>query len=70
MALAVLTSFHRINIAAILGISLLTGIAMALNYPAYQALIPDLVPREDLLALVRITERLAAAATETPGSGR
>jgi MFS family permease len=54
LALAVLTSFHRINIAAILGISLLTGIATALNYPAYQALIPDLVPREDLLNAIAL----------------
>ena len=49
LLLAVLTSFRRITIAEILAISFLTGIASALNYPAYQALIPDLVPREDLL---------------------
>jgi len=49
LLLAVLTSFHKITIADILAISLFTGIASALNYPAYQALIPDLVPREDLM---------------------
>lgn len=49
LLLAVLTSFHRITITEILAISFLTGIASALNYPAYQALIPDLIPREDLL---------------------
>lgn len=49
LALAVLTSFHAITIREILVISFLTGIASALNYPAYQALIPDLVPREDLM---------------------
>lgn len=49
LLLAVLTSIHKITIADILAISFLTGIASALNYPAYQALIPDLIPREDLM---------------------
>ncbi len=47
--LAVLTSFRQITIKEILAISFLTGVASALNYPAYQALIPDLVPPEDLM---------------------
>ena len=47
--LAILTSFHAITITEILVISFLTGIASALNYPAYQALIPDLLPHEDLM---------------------
>lgn len=49
LLLAVLTSFRQISIREILAISLLTGVASALNYPAYQALIPDLIPREDLM---------------------
>lgn len=54
LVLAVLTSFGRVKIAEILAISLLTGIATALNYPAYQALIPDLVGREDLLNAIAL----------------
>jgi MFS family permease len=54
LVLAVLTSVHHVNIAEILGISLLTGIATALNYPAYQALIPDLVSRDDLLNAIAL----------------
>ncbi len=47
--LAILTSYQAITIDEILAISFLTGIASALNYPAYQALIPDLLPHEDLM---------------------
>ncbi len=49
LLLAVLTSIRQITITEILVISFLTGVASALNYPAYQALIPDLIPREDLM---------------------
>lgn len=49
LLLAILTSIREITIREILAISFLTGVASALNYPAYQALIPDLVPREDLM---------------------
>jgi MFS family permease len=49
LLLAVLTSFRQITIHEILAISFLTGVASALNYPAYQALIPDLIPRDDLM---------------------
>lgn len=49
LLLAVLTSIRQITIAEILAISFMTGIASALNYPAYQALIPDLIPRDDLM---------------------
>jgi MFS family permease len=54
LVLAVLTSVRHVTIAEILGISLLTGVATALNYPAYQALIPDLVPRGDLLNAIAL----------------
>ena len=49
LLLAILTSVRQITITEILGISFLTGVASALNYPAYQALIPDLLPRDDLM---------------------
>ncbi len=54
LTLALLTSFHRINIAEILTISFLTGTANALNYPAYQALVPDLVERDDLMNAIAL----------------
>ncbi len=49
LVLGLLTSFHVIRISEILIISFLTGFAGALNSPAYQALVPDLVPRDDLV---------------------
>jgi len=49
LILAVLTSFRLITIAEILAISFLTGLAAALNHPAYLSLVPDLVEREDLI---------------------
>jgi MFS family permease len=52
--LAVLTSFRHIKIVEILLISLMTGVATALNYPAYQALIPDLVERDDLMNAIAL----------------
>jgi MFS family permease len=48
LILAVLTSFRIVRIREILIISFLTGLASALNNPAYQAIVPDLVTREDL----------------------
>jgi MFS family permease len=54
LALALLTSFHVIRIGEILAISSLTGLASALNNPAYQALVPDLVEREDLVNAVAL----------------
>ncbi|HET9282448.1 MAG TPA: MFS transporter [Candidatus Angelobacter sp.] len=46
--LAGLTWLHHINVYAIVALSLGTGIAMSLNTPSYQALVPQLLPREDL----------------------
>lgn len=54
LLLAILTSFRQVTITEILLISSLTGIATALNYPAYQALIPDLVPPEDLMNAIAL----------------
>jgi MFS family permease len=46
--MAVLASTKLINAQEIALLALLTGVAMALNTPSYQALVPQLVPREDL----------------------
>src|SRR5215475_12693426 len=47
-AMAALTWLHHINVYAIVLLALGTGIAMSLNTPSYQALVPQLLPREDL----------------------
>jgi MFS family permease len=54
LTLALLTSFRLITIAEILAISFLTGLAAALNHPAYLSLVPDLVEREDLINAVAL----------------
>ena len=54
LLLATLTFLHHITITEILLISALTGVASALNYPAYQALIPDLVSRDNLLNAIAL----------------
>ncbi len=46
--LALLTSLDIVNIRHILVLSFLSGLAMAMNTPAYQATLPDLVGAEDL----------------------
>src|SRR5947209_18263621 len=46
--MAGLTYAQMINAGGIAALALLTGVAMALNTPSYQALVPQLVPREDL----------------------
>jgi MFS family permease len=47
-AMAALTWLHHINVETIALLALGTGIAMSLNTPSYQALVPQLLPREDL----------------------
>jgi len=54
LILAALTSFRVIKIGEILTISFLAGLASALNNPAYQALVPDLVEREDLVNAIAL----------------
>jgi len=54
LILAILTSFRLVTIAEILLISLLAGLASALNNPAYQALVPDLVERNDLVNAIAL----------------
>lgn len=46
--LAGLTWFKVVNLPEILLLAFATGVAMSLNTPSYQALVPELVPREDL----------------------
>jgi MFS family permease len=43
-----LTALHLMTLPLLVLLSFTTGIAMALNNPSYQALVPQLVPREDL----------------------
>ncbi len=47
-ALAALAWFKIITVWEIVLLSFLNGMAMAMNAPSYQALVPRLVPREDL----------------------
>jgi MFS family permease len=43
-----ITAMHRMNLTLLVVLSFATGVAMALNVPSYQAMVPQLVPREDL----------------------
>jgi len=42
------TALHAIKLPLLVLLAFLTGTAMAINAPSYQALVPQLVPREDL----------------------
>jgi MFS family permease len=46
--LAVLTLLNKITVWQVIVLSFLNGMANAMNTPSYQALVPRLVPREDL----------------------
>lgn len=48
LLLALLTALRIVNILHVLVISFFSGVAMAVNAPAYQASVPELVPKEDL----------------------
>lgn len=48
LVLALLTYLRVINVWEILVISFIAGVAAAISAPAYQALVPELVPPEDL----------------------
>ncbi|MCL6472024.1 MAG: MFS transporter [Firmicutes bacterium] len=52
--LGLLVSLRVANILIILAISLAAGIASSFNFPAWQALIPELVPRKDLMNAVAL----------------
>ena len=46
--LAALTWLKMITVWEVVGLAFLNGMAMAMNAPSYQALVPRLVPRKDL----------------------
>lgn len=46
--LGVLTALHVVTVRHIILLTFVSGVAMAVNAPAYQSLVPSLVPREDL----------------------
>ncbi len=54
LLLGTLTLLEKIDLRSILVIAFLSGLAMAINYPAYQALYPELVKEEDLLNAVAL----------------
>ena len=54
LLLGLLTTLGIITPAQIIGLVFLSGIAVALNSPAYQAVIPDLVPDKDLTGAVAL----------------
>jgi MFS family permease len=45
---------HQMTAHRVLWLALLTGLAMSLNTPSYQALVPQLVPREDLVNAIAL----------------
>jgi MFS family permease len=53
-AMAVLAYLKIINVQEITLLAAGTGIAMSLNTPSYQALVPQLVPREDLINAIAL----------------
>jgi MFS family permease len=53
-AMAVLAYLKIINVQEIILLAAGTGIAMSLNTPSYQALVPQLVPREDLINAIAL----------------
>ena len=57
-AMAGFTWWHHINVQGITLLALGTGIAMSLNTPSYQALVPRLVPREDLTNAIALNSAL------------
>jgi MFS family permease len=54
-ALGLLTSLHRATLPWIITVTTVMGIAFAFNFPAWQALLPDLVPREDLMNAIALS---------------
>ncbi|PIY38041.1 MFS transporter, partial [Candidatus Aquicultor secundus] len=54
LTLGILISLHTANVANIIIISLVTGIASSFGFPAWLSLIPELVPKKDLLNAVAL----------------
>lgn len=53
--LAVLSATGHAHPLALVGLAFCGGLAAAIGFPAYQAMLPDLVPRGDLLAAVSLS---------------
>jgi MFS family permease len=53
-AMAVLAYLKIITVSEIVLLAAGTGMAMSLNTPSYQALVPELVPREDLINAIAL----------------
>lgn len=53
-AMAVLSALHLVTPGVLIGMSLLLGVGAALNSPAWQASVPDLVPRDQIAAGVAL----------------
>src|SRR5262249_40630889 len=54
LLLALLALRGALTAWQILAVALVTGVAVALNSPAYQAIIPSLVPREELTRAIAL----------------
>ncbi len=54
LVMAILTSLDLITPAVLLGLGLILGVGVALNLPTWQALLPDLVPREMIASAVAL----------------
>ncbi len=54
LALGLLTTLRRLNNFCIYALTLATGLGTAFAFPAWQAMIPDLVPREDLMNAIAL----------------
>jgi MFS family permease len=54
LTLGITTSLGVTNLWIIMVVTLVIGTAFALNFPAWRALVPDIVPREDLLNAVAL----------------
>lgn len=53
-AMAVLSALHLVTPGVLIAMSLLLGVGAALNAPAWQASVPDLVPRDQIAAGVAL----------------
>lgn len=54
LVLGIFTSMEIIGVSTIIIIVFASGIALAFNFPAWQAIVPDLVPKEDLLNAIAL----------------
>ena len=53
-AMAMLSALHLVTPGVLIGMSLLLGVGAALNAPAWQASVPDLVPKDQIAAGVAL----------------